>query len=101
MTTLAERITEELELAPRRNFEPGKAAASAVGAPFWAVGWLAFWSLAVIGGAMRTVRAAVGWCAFGVKLGWLDARAQATRKDFATERWPTRPRKPRAAGGTG
>lgn len=101
MVSLADRITEEIEMAPPRTVEPGRVVASGIGACFWAVGWVAFWVLAVVGGVMRAVRAAAGWCAAGVRLGWLDAREQAARRNFAPERWPTRARKPRAAGGTG
>lgn len=60
-------------------------------APLWLAGWLAFWTVVVVAAAGR-------WAWAAVRLGWLEARAQASRRGTGAGRWPVTARVRRGPG---
>lgn len=90
-----------VELEPRLShrvrtqagqFSPGATLLDILLAPFWLAGWVVFWVLLFLTEAGR-----LGFAA--VQVGWQDARARAQARQVATDRWPVRPRKPKARHG--
>jgi hypothetical protein len=120
MVSLVERVGEQARgvrvaaFAGRVVRAAGRVVASVLVAPLWAVAWLTFWLCVGVGAALRAAGAAVvavlrgvglvlRYVAAAVKLGWLDARRQAQRRDVGVGHWPVAPwvRKPGPAGGAG
>ena len=84
--SLSTRVAERVKAA-----QPSTVLADIVAAPFYALGWVVFWVLVVIGGVWR-------WSMAAIALGWFEAREQATRREVGTNRWPVRARVRRAHG---
>ena len=77
---LSDRIDDE-----SREPSSGFRVLDFVGMPFYALGLITFWMLAITGGVTR-------WCAAGVRLGWLEARRSAQGRGWDGQRWPVRPK---------
>lgn len=78
--TITARIPVEDITEAAAQVRPGRVLLEVVAAPFYVLGWLAFWL--VVGG----VRAVV-WLGMAVKFGWVDARDTAAARGLTMPVW--------------